>query len=194
MREERSFFCNFAPNLCFMNTILVKDKTFRPFIEANEIQKRVAEIGERLSRDLEGKNPLFLAILNGSYVFAADLLRYITTPCEISFIRVSSYSGMESTGKLTEVIGLKENIEGRTVVIVEDIIDSGFTMEGLVNSLKAKNPADLRICTLLTKPGNLKVELDIPYCAFEIPNDFIVGYGLDYDGYGRNLPAIYVVE
>lgn len=177
-----------------MNTILVKDKTFRPFIEANEIQKRVAEIGERLSRDLEGKNPLFLAILNGSYVFAADLLRYITTPCEISFIRVSSYSGMESTGKLTEVIGLKENIEGRTVVIVEDIIDSGFTMEGLVNSLKAKNPADLRICTLLTKPGNLKVELDIPYCAFEIPNDFIVGYGLDYDGYGRNLPAIYVVE
>ncbi|MDO4210860.1 MAG: hypoxanthine phosphoribosyltransferase [Bacteroidales bacterium] len=177
-----------------MNSVIVKDKTFRPFLAAEEIQKRVAEIGARISQDLEGKNPLFLAILNGSYVFAADLLRHITTPCEISFIRVSSYSGMESTGKLTEVIGLKENIEGRTVVIVEDIIDSGFTMEGLVNSLKAKNPADLRICTLLTKPGNMKVDLDIPYCAFEIPNDFIVGYGLDYDGYGRNLPAIYVVE
>lgn len=177
-----------------MNTIQVKDRTFRPFIEAEDIQKRVAEIGAQLSRELEGKNPLFLAILNGSYVFAADLLRYITIPCEISFIRVSSYSGMESTGKLTEVIGLKDNIEGRTVVIVEDIIDSGFTMEGLVNSLKAKNPADLRICTLLTKPGNLKVKLDIPYCAFEIPNDFIVGYGLDYDGYGRNLPSIYVVD
>lgn len=177
-----------------MNAVIVKDKTFRPFLAAEEIQKRVAEVGARISKDLEGKNPLFLAILNGSYVFAADLLRHITTPCEISFIRVSSYSGMESTGKLTEVIGLKENIEGRTVVIVEDIIDSGFTMEGLVNSLKAKNPADLRICTLLTKPGNMKVELDIPYCAFEIPNDFIVGYGLDYDGYGRNLPAIYVVE
>lgn len=177
-----------------MNSVIVKDKTFRPFLAAEEIQKRVAEVGARISKDLEGKNPLFLAILNGSYVFAADLLRHITTPCEISFIRVSSYSGMESTGKLTEVIGLKENIEGRTVVIVEDIIDSGFTMEGLVNSLKAKNPADLRICTLLTKPGNMKVNLDIPYCAFEIPNDFIVGYGLDYDGYGRNLPAIYVVE
>lgn len=177
-----------------MNAVIVKDKTFRPFLAAEEIQKRVAEVGARISKDLEGKNPLFLAILNGSYVFAADLLRHITTPCEISFIRVSSYSGMESTGKLTEVIGLKENIEGRTVVIVEDIIDSGFTMEGLVNSLKAKNPADLRICTLLTKPGNMKVDLDIPYCAFEIPNDFIVGYGLDYDGYGRNLPAIYVVE
>lgn len=177
-----------------MDTIQVKDKTFRPFITADEITKRVAAIGAQLSKDLEGKNPLFLAILNGSYVFAADLLRTVTTPCEISFIRVSSYSGMESTGKLTEVIGLKENIEGRSVVIVEDIIDSGFTMEGLVKSLKAKNPAELHICTLLTKPGNLKVELDIPYCAFEIPNDFIVGYGLDYDGYGRNLPSIYVVE
>lgn len=177
-----------------MDTIQVKDKTFRPLITADEIGKRVAEIGAQLSRDLEGKNPLFLAILNGSYVFAADLLRAITTPCEISFIRVSSYSGMQSTGTLTEVIGLKENIEGRTVVIVEDIIDSGFTMEGLVRSLKAKNPVDLRICTLLTKPGNLKVDLDIPYCAFNIPNDFIVGYGLDYDGYGRNLPSIYVVE
>lgn len=177
-----------------MNTIQVKDRTFRPFIEAEDIQKRVAEIGTQLSRDLEGRSPLFLAILNGSYVFAADLLRYVNIPCEISFIRVSSYSGMESTGKLTEVIGLKENIEGRTVVIVEDIIDSGFTMEGLVKSLKAKNPAELHICTLLTKPGNLKVKLDIPYCAFEIPNDFIVGYGLDYDGFGRNLPAIYVVD
>lgn len=177
-----------------MDTIQVKDKTFRPLITAEEISKRVAEIGAAISSDLSGKNPLFLAILNGSYVFAADLLRQITIPCEISFIRVSSYSGMQSTGQLTEVIGLKENIEGRPVIIVEDIIDSGFTMEGLIKSLKAKNPADLRICTLLTKPGNLKVSLDIPYCAFEIPNDFIVGYGLDYDGYGRNLPAIYVVE
>lgn len=177
-----------------MDSVIVKDKTFRPFIPVEEIEKRVAEIGQQISRDLEGKNPLFLAILNGSYVFAADLLRHITTPCEISFVRVSSYSGMQSTGKLTEVIGLKENIEGRTLVIVEDIIDSGFTMEGLVKTLEAKNPADLRICTLLTKPGNMKVKLDIPYCAFEIPNDFIVGYGLDYDGYGRNLPSIYVVE
>ena len=177
-----------------MNSVQVKDKTFRPFLESEEISKRVAELGAQLSRDMEGKNPLFLAILNGSYVFAADLLRNVTVPCEISFIRVSSYSGMESTGKLTEVIGLKEEIEGRNVVIVEDIIDSGFTMDGLVKSLRAKKPADLRICTLLTKPGNLKVDLDIPYCAFKIPNDFIVGYGLDYDGYGRNLPAIYVVE
>lgn len=177
-----------------MNTITVKDKTFRPFITSDEIAKRVNELGRRISADLDGKNPLFLAILNGSYVFAADLLRNIDIPCEIAFIRVSSYSGMESTGKLTEVLGLNEDISGRTVVIVEDIIDSGFTMEGLVRSLKDRKPADLRICTLLTKPGNMKVQLDVPYCAFEIPNDFIVGYGLDYDGYGRNLPEIYVVD
>lgn len=177
-----------------MDSVIVKDKTFRPFLTVEEIQKRVAEVGAKLSRDFEGKNPLFLAILNGSYVFAADLLRSVSIPCEISFIRVSSYSGMQSTGQLTEVIGLKDDIAGRSVVIVEDIIDSGFTMKGLVKSLMDKAPAELHICTLLKKPGNMKVDLDIPYCAFEIPNDFIVGYGLDYDGYGRNLPAIYVVE
>lgn len=177
-----------------MDSVIVKDKTFRPFISAEEIENRVAFLGEQMTKDLDGKNPLFIAILNGSYVFAADLLRHINVPSEICFIRVSSYSGMESTGKLTEVIGLKEDIKDRTVVIVEDIIDSGFTMEGLVKTLQAKGPADLRICTLLTKPGNMKANLDVSYCAFEIPNDFIVGYGLDYDGYGRNLPAIYVVE
>lgn len=177
-----------------MNAVQVKDKTFRPFISVEDIRKRVAEVGAQLNHDLEGKDPLFLAILNGSFVFAADLMREITIPSQISFIRVSSYSGMESTGKLTEVVGLKEDIKGRTVVIVEDIIDSGFTMKGLVNTLLEREPADLRICTLLTKPGNMEVDLNIDYCAFEIPNDFIVGYGLDYDGYGRNIPGIYVVE
>ena len=177
-----------------MDSVIIKDKTFRPFITAEEIEKRVAAIGEQLTKDFEGKNPLFIAILNGSYVFAADLLRHVNLPCEICFIRVSSYSGMESTGTLTQVIGLKEDIKDRHVVIVEDIIDSGFTMEGLVQSLSEKEPADLRIATLLTKPGNMKVDLKVDYCAFEIPNDFIVGYGLDYDGQGRNLPAIYVVE
>lgn len=177
-----------------MDSVIIKDKTFRPFITAEDIEKRVVAIGEQLTKDFEGKNPLFIAILNGSYVFAADLLRHVDLPCEICFIRVSSYSGMESTGTLTQVIGLKEDIKDRHVVIVEDIIDSGFTMEGLVKSLSEKGPADLRVATLLTKPGNMKTELKVDYCAFEIPNDFIVGYGLDYDGQGRNLPAIYVVE
>lgn len=177
-----------------MNSVQVKDRTFKPFLTAEQIQARVSEIGAQINHDLEGKEPIFLAILNGSFMFAADLMRSITIPSEISFVRVSSYCGMESVGTLTEVLGLKEDIKGRTVVIVEDIIDSGFTMQGLVKTLLEKEPADLRICTLLVKPGNLKVELDIPYCAFEIPNDFILGYGLDYDGFGRNLPAIYVVE
>ena len=144
--------------------------------------------------EMKGREPLFLVVLNGAFVFAADLLRSVTTPCHVSFIRVSSYDGMESTGRLTQVLGLTEKIEGRSVVIVEDIIDSGLTMQALTEQLQAMRPADLRICTLLAKPGNLQAELDIDYCAFRIPNDFIVGYGLDYDGYGRELKDIYVVE
>lgn len=177
-----------------MDTILVKDRYFKTFITADEIARRVEELGAKISADLQGRNPLFLAILNGSFVFAADLVRQVTVPFSISFMRVSSYEGMASTGTLREVLGLTEDIEGRTVVIIEDIIDSGLTMRSLVDSLKALRPADLRICTLLTKPGNLQTQLDIDYCAFEIPNDFIVGYGLDYDGFGRGLPEIYVVE
>ncbi|MBR1594513.1 MAG: hypoxanthine phosphoribosyltransferase [Alloprevotella sp.] len=176
-----------------MEPITVKDRRFSISIPREEIQERVAALAAQISKDLEGKNPLFLAVLNGSFVFAADLVRGITTPCEISFIRLSSYAGTESTGKVHELMGLNEDITGRTVVIIEDIIDSGLTMKELLASLKGKNPADVRIAALLVKPGNLKVDLDIPYCCFRIPNDFIVGYGLDYDGYGRNLADIYTV-
>ena len=155
--------------------------------------QRVAEVAARISADLKDEHPLFLAVLNGSFVFAADLLRGIDIPCEISFIRVSSYEGTTSTGKVSQLIGLKEDITNRTVVIVEDIIDSGLTMQELLRLLKEKNPKDIRIASLLVKPGNLKVDLDIPYSCFEIPNEFIVGYGLDYDGEGRNLRNIYTV-
>lgn len=176
-----------------MNTIKVKDLNFTVSIPRDEIQKRVAELASQINKDMEGKNPLFLAILNGSFVFAADLIRGIETPCEITFIRLASYVGTESSGTVHELMGLNEDVSGRSVVIIEDIIDSGLTMKGLVDSLKEKNPAEIRIASLLVKPGNMKVELDIPYCCFRIPNDFIVGYGLDYDGYGRNLPDIYTV-
>ena len=155
--------------------------------------QRVAEVAARISADLQNEHPLFLAVLNGSFVFAADLLRGIDIPCEISFIRVSSYEGTTSTGKVSQLIGLKEDITNRTVVIVEDIIDSGLTMQELLRLLQEKNPKEIRIASLLVKPGNLKVDLDIPYCCFEIPNEFIVGYGLDYDGEGRNLRNIYTV-
>ncbi len=176
-----------------MNTIKVKDLDFTVSIPREEIQKRVAELARQISKDMEGKNPLFVSVLNGSFVFAADLIRGVDTPCEITFIRLASYVGTESSGNVQELMGLKEDISGRSVVVVEDIIDSGLTMKGLIDSLKKQNPAEIRIASLLVKPGNMKVELDIPYCCFRIPNDFIVGYGLDYDGFGRNLADIYTV-
>lgn len=176
-----------------MENIKVRDREFTVSIPEEKIKARVAEVAAQISHDLEGKRPLFLAVLNGSFVFAADLLRGIETPCEILFVRMASYEGTSSTGAVKQLIGLKEDIKDRTVVIVEDIIDSGLTMVHLLEMLKEKQPADIKIAALLVKPGNLKVELDIPYCCFEIPNDFIVGYGLDYDGEGRNLPSIYTV-
>lgn len=176
-----------------MDKIKVRDREFAVSIPEEKIKARVAEIAAQISHDLEGKRPLFLAVLNGSFVFAADLLRGIDTPCEISFVRMASYEGTSSTGDVKQLIGLKEDIKDCTVVIVEDIIDSGLTMVHLLDLLKEKQPADIKIAALLVKPGNLKVNLDIPYCCFEIPNDFIVGYGLDYDGEGRNLPSIYTV-
>lgn len=176
-----------------MDKIKVRDREFAVSIPEEKIKARVAEIAAQISHELEGKRPLFLAVLNGSFVFAADLLRGIDTPCEISFVRMASYEGTSSTGDVKQLIGLKEDIKDRTVVIVEDIIDSGLTMVHLLDLLKEKQPADIKIAALLVKPGNLKVNLDIPYCCFEIPNDFIVGYGLDYDGEGRNLPSIYTV-
>ena len=177
-----------------MDKIKVRDREFAVSIPEEKIKARVAEIAAQISHDLEGRRPLFLAVLNGSFVFAADLLRGIDTPCEISFVRMASYEGTSSTGDVKQLIGLKEDIKGRTVVIVEDIIDSGLTMVHLLGLLKEKQPADIKIAALLVKPGNLKVNLDIPYCCFEIPNDFIVGYGLDYDQRYRNLPYIGVLK
>lgn len=176
-----------------MDKIMVRDRQFSVSIPEEKIKKRVAQVAAQISDDLKDQHPLFLAVLNGSFVFAADLMRGITTPCEISFVRMASYEGTSSTGAVKQLIGLKEDIKDRTVVIVEDIIDSGLTMQHLLNLLAEKQPRAIHIAALLVKPGNLQVKLDIPYCCFEFPNDFIVGYGLDYDGEGRNLPSIYTV-
>lgn len=173
---------------------MVKDKRFKVFLKESDILDKVRKVAEQISRDLSGEKPLMLAVLNGSFVFAADLLRDISIPCEITFVRMSSYSGTSSTGKVKELIGLKEDIENRSVVIVEDIIDSGLTMKELLSTLVERHPKQIKIASLLVKPGNLKVDLDINYRCFDIPNDFIVGYGLDYDGEGRNLRNIYVVD
>lgn len=176
-----------------MSDIQIKDKSFTTFITEDKILKEVSRVADEINSDLAGTEPLFLSVLNGSFMFTADLMKRINIPCEISFVKLASYQGTSSTGKIKELVGLNENIEGRTVVIVEDIIDTGFTMKRLVETLRAKNPKEIRIATLLVKPDKLQVELDIDYIAMNIPNDFIVGYGLDYDGKGRNYRDIYTV-
>ena len=176
-----------------MSVVKIKDKTFKTSILEAQILERVKAVAERINTDMADKNPLLLAMLNGSFVFAADLMREITVPCEISFVKMSSYQGTSSTGKVKQLLGLNEDIKGRTVIIVEDIVESGLTLKTLLETLKEKEPADVQICTLLFKPDCLQVPLDIKYVAMEIPNDFILGYGLDYDQQGRNLRDIYTV-
>ncbi|MBQ8949000.1 MAG: hypoxanthine phosphoribosyltransferase [Prevotella sp.] len=176
-----------------MDSVKIKDKCFRVSIHETEIKRRVKEVAEQINKDMEGKNPLFLCVLNGSFIFAADLLREITIPCNISFVKLASYQGTTSTGKVKEVIGLNEDLSGRTIVIVEDIVDTGRTMRQMIESLGTRNPASVHICTLFVKPTKLEEPLDIDYAAFSIPDDFIVGYGLDYDQEGRGLKHVYTI-
>lgn len=173
--------------------IQVKDKSFEISIPEAKLQTEIRRVAREIDRDLSGQEPLFLPVLNGSFIFAADLLREITLPCEVSFIKLASYEGTNSTGQIREVIGLTKDITGRHVVIVEDIIDSGLTMAHMIETLQHQNPASIRVCSLLVKPAALKVKVPIDYCCMEIPNDFIVGYGLDYDGFGRNTRDIYTL-
>lgn len=174
-------------------TIQVKDKTFAVSIPEERIMAEVRRVAAEINRDYAGQQPIFLAVLNGSFIFAADLLREVTLPCEISFVRLASYEGMGSTGEIREIMGLSVDVTNRPVIIVEDIVDTGLTMAHMLETLKKHNPGSIDICTLLLKPGKLQVNLDIRYCAMQIPNDFIVGYGLDYDGYGRNTKDIYTL-
>lgn len=176
-----------------MQTIQVRDKSFSLFISEKEILKEVKRIATQINKDYAGKEPVFLAVLNGSFIFASDLMKEVHLPCEISFVKLASYQGVNTTGKIREVIGLNVDLTDRPVIIVEDIVDSGLTMAHMLDVLKQQNPASIDICTLLLKPGKLQVDLNIRYCCLEIPNDFIVGYGLDYDGYGRNTRDIYTL-
>ena len=176
-----------------MSRVTIKDKTFEVSITEEEIQQRVRAVADRINHDLQGKNPIFLAVLNGSFVFAADLVRCITIPSEVSFVRLQSYEATESTGVVKEVIGLSADIKGRNIVIVEDIVDTGESIEYMICDLKAQKPASLEVCTLFFKPGSYRKQIPIKYRAMEIGNEFIVGYGLDYDQLGRSLKDIYVV-
>lgn len=176
-----------------MSIVKIKDKTFKTSIPEAEIQQRVKEVAEQINRDMADKNPLLLAVLNGSFMFAADLMKNLTIPCEISFVKLASYQGTQSTGKVKEVIGINEDLTGRTIIIIEDIVESGLTIQRMLDSLGTRNPDSIDVCTLLLKPERLKVDLDIKYVAFSIPNNFILGYGLDYDQQGRNLRDIYTI-
>jgi len=188
-------FINFAANsnAIVMGIVQIKDKQFKTSIPEAVILEKVKQVADKINADMKDKNPLLLAVLNGSFVFAADLMRMLTIPCEISFVKLASYEGTTSTGKITEVIGINEDLTNRTVIIVEDIVDTGLTMKRMIETLGTRNPESIHICTLLLKPEKLKEDIDVEYVAMEIPNDFIVGYGLDYDQQGRNLRDIYTV-
>jgi len=174
-----------------MSRVTIKDKTFETSMPEAMIKARVKEVAQQISKDMEGKNPLFLAVLNGAFIFAADLMREMTIPCEISFVKLASYEGTSSTGTVQEVIGLNEDLTGRTVVIVEDIVESGLTIQKMKAQAAALHAGTVKVCTLFFKPKLLREGTAPDYVAFEIPNAFIVGYGLDYDGKGRQLREVY---
>ncbi|MBA3663837.1 MAG: hypoxanthine phosphoribosyltransferase [Bacteroidetes bacterium] len=173
--------------------ITIKDKQFRPYLSAEQIESAVKNVAAKINKELENETPVFLVVLNGSFMFASDLLKEVTIPCEISFIKVASYHGTSSSGSVSELIGLTEDISGRTVVIVEDIVDTGITLEKLVAILQRKNVKQIKVASALLKPDSYKKDYKIDYVGIEIPNDFVVGYGLDYEGLGRNLKEIYVL-
>ena len=167
---------------------------FVPFIPAEKIGERVAELAKRIEADCAGKNPLFLCVLTGAFPFASDLFRSVDMDAEIEFIRLKSYDGTTTTGNVKQLMGLSGGIKGRTVIVVEDIIDTGHTIHSLLATLRGQEPAEVKVATLLFKPASLAKPVKPDYVGFEIPNKFIIGYGLDIDGMARNLPDIYVLK
>lgn len=174
--------------------IHVIDKTFVPFIPAEKIQQRLDEMAADINRDYAGKRPLVIGILNGSFMFAADLFRKLTIEAEISFIKLASYKGTTSTGNVVTAIGMEENLKDRHIIIIEDIIDTGKTLHAFMPEIYNRQPASVKIATFLSKPDALKYDVKADYCAFEIDNQFVLGYGMDYDGLGRNIPELYVLK
>lgn len=177
-----------------MKQVKLHDKEFRVSIPAEKIQEAIAKMAVNINNDYQKKDtPLFISILNGSFMFTADLFKHIDFVCEVTFLKLTSYKGTASTGAVRQLIGVNEAIEGRDVIVLEDIVDTGITLEQILGQLKSFEPASVRVASLLFKPEAYQKDLHIDYIGMEIPNDFIVGYGLDYDGLGRNLPDIYTL-
>lgn len=175
------------------DTWKLKDKNFTKYIQSDDIQAKVCELATRLNTELAGKNPLFVIVLNGAFIFASDILKKVTIDCEIAFVKLSSYEGTHSTGVVQQIIGLNLDIKGRTIVVIEDIVDSGLTLLSFRATLKEMEPAEVKIATCLLKPDAFKAKFPIDYVCFSIPNEFVVGYGLDYDELGRNSSDIYKI-
>lgn len=174
--------------------ISIKDKVFVPYITANSLQQRVAEIGAEISQDFKLDCPVLIGVLNGSFIFLSDLVKNISIPIEVSFVKVSSYSGTSSTGVIKNLLGLDIDLQNRSVIIIEDIIDTGLSMKHLLEMIQMESPKRVAIATLLLKPDALSHPLNINYIGFKIPNKFVVGYGMDFDGLGRNLPELYQLK
>lgn len=174
-----------------MKQVTIEDKIFGIYIQDREIQQAIQTIANEMNVIYANKKPIFIGVLNGAFMFTADLLKKIEVPCELSFIKLSSYSGTTSTGTIKEIVGLHEVISGRDVIVIEDIIDTGLTMQKIISQLELKKPASIRIATLLLKPDSVKVQINPDFVCFSIPDKFVVGYGLDLNGIGRNLPDIY---
>lgn len=177
-----------------MKTVKYNGLTFEPYITRDKIQARIEELGREITKEYQGRRPIFVCVLNGAFPFASELFLQVDTDAEIAFIRLQSYEGMESTNVVKKVMGLTANIEGRPVIVVEDIVDTGNTIDRLVKDLKEQNPADVKIATLLFKPESLRCDVKPDYIGFSIPPKFIIGYGLDLDGLARNLQDIYVLK
>jgi hypoxanthine phosphoribosyltransferase len=177
-----------------MSTITVHNKTFTPYIDSEKIQKRISELATEIKNELNGEVPVFIGVLNGAFRFASDLYANLDINCEIEFIKLASYQGTESTGKVREMAGLKGDLSGRHVIIIEDIVDTGHTLKYLIEELSKKAPKSIKTATLLYKPEAYKGEYPIEYIGFEIPELFVVGYGLDFDGHGRNLNDIFQIK
>ena len=182
-----------SSNIGLMKEICILDKNFREFLTEKVIQKRIEELAKQINKDLAGKEVVFLGILNGAFLFAADLFRQIDFNARISFIKLASYQGTTSQGLIKELIGWNEDIKNKTIVIIEDIVDTGNTLERIVDELIIRKASEIKVATMLYKPGAYTKKIPLHYIGFEIPNDFVVGFGLDYDGFGRNLPPVYTL-
>lgn len=176
-----------------MKRIKVLDKEFEISIPAEKIQERIGELAADISRELKDKDPVFIAILNGSFMFAADLFRKITIDAQITFLKLASYQGTTTSGSVKQLIGLNQELKGQNVVILEDIVDTGITLDTIMRQLSGYQPASVKVATLLYKPDACKAEIPIDFVGFSIPNEFIIGYGLDYNGYGRKYEDIYTL-